>query len=173
MRTLEIRCNIDMTAANRHVFGRATGRKLRFLALPKTPLFNHLWVKTLFFQEKTRFSGMGVPPRRAAACTSGERSSDGACARSRENGAPNRPIWLQLLLLRAYGTTRPAILARFVAAAAAFAPPIPENLTQQVTFWWFLGGGGAFPQFWPLLGHNRWHRASCLHTVHFWKKNIS
>ena len=31
-------------------------------------------------------------------------------------------------------------------------------------------GGGAFPQFWPLLGHNRWHRASCPHTVHFWKK---
>ena len=70
---------------------------------------------------------MGVPPRRAAACTSGERGSDGACARSRENGAPNRPIWLQSLLLRAYGTTRPTILARFVAAAAAFAPlPLPK-----------------------------------------------
>ena len=60
-RTLEIRCNIDMTAANRHIFGRATRRKPRFLALPKTPLFNHLWVKTLFFQEKTRFSGGGTP----------------------------------------------------------------------------------------------------------------
>ena len=41
-RTLEIRCNIDMTAANRHIFGRATRRKPRFLAFPKTPLFNHL-----------------------------------------------------------------------------------------------------------------------------------
>ena len=87
--------------------------------------------------------GEGVPPPWwGLVCTSGECGSHGTCARSRKNGAPNRPIWLQLLLLRAYGTTRPAILARFVAAAAAFASPIPENLTQQVTFWWFLGGGG-------------------------------
>ena len=112
-----------------------------FSAREDSPLRPSLGHKISVFQEKTRFSGMGVPPRRAAACTSGERGSDGACARSRENGAPNRPIWLQLLLLRAYGTIRPTILARFVAAAAAFAPPIPENLTQQVTFWWFLGGG--------------------------------
>ena len=118
-----------------------------FSAREDSPLRPSLGHKVSFFEEKTRFSGMGVPPRRAAACTSGERGSDGACARYRENGAPNRPIWLQLLLLRAYGTTRPAILARFVAAAAAFAPPIPENLTQQVTFWWFPGGGCHFPSF--------------------------
>ena len=96
------------------------------------------WAKTLFFQEKTRFSGEGVPPRRAAACTSGEPGSDGACARPRENGAPNRPIWLQLLLLRADGTTRPTILARFVAAAAAFAPP-PPKIPPRL----FRGGGAV------------------------------
>ena len=50
-----------MTAANRYIFGRATRRKPRFLAFPKTPLFNHLWVKTSFFKKKQGFRGRGYP----------------------------------------------------------------------------------------------------------------
>ena len=123
----------------------------------RKPCFSIIYEsKPRFFSRKTRFSGGGVPPRRAAACTSGECGSDATCARSRENGAPNRPIWLQLLLLRAYGTTRPTILARFVAAAAAFAPPPPENTASAVP-----GGGGntrifpCFDPFCPCPVHKR------------------
>ena len=86
--------------------------------------------------ENPVFSGGEGTPRRGAACTSGVCGSDGACARSRKNGAPNRPTWLQLLLLRAYGTIRPTILARFVAAAAAFASPPPKIPPRR-----FRGGG--------------------------------
>ena len=161
-----------MTAANRYIFGRATRRKPRFLAFPKTPLFNHLWVKTSFFQEKTRFSGWGVPPRRAAACTSGERGSDGRCARSRENGAPNRPIWHQLLLLRAYGTARPTTLARFVACSRRVSAPPPPKVSSGDS-----GGGGMLclrylHGFWHFLGPNRRGLELLLHTVDFWTKNI-
>ena len=130
-----------------------------FSAREDSPLRPSLGHKISGFQEKTRFSGMGVPPRRAAACTSGERGSDGACARSRENGAPNRPIWLQLLLLRAYGTARPAILARFVAAAAAFAPLPPQK--------YHLGGSGRGVQhmcFFRILAHS-WVRTLAPRTA--------
>ena len=94
--------------------------------------------QNLVLSRKNKVFRGGVPPRRAAACTSGERGSDGRCARSRENGAPNRPIWHQLLLLRAYGTARPTTLARFVACSRRVSAPPPPKVPSGDS-----GGGGC------------------------------